>query len=174
MARQRLLGGRSKDNRLEGKIILIKAKTAEYFMSEALKEARKAALKNEVPIGAIAVHDGKIIARGHNRSIMTVDPSAHAEIVTLRKAAKKIGNYRLPEVILYVTIEPCPMCAGALVQARIKELYFGAKDPKAGACGSVFHIIPSKKLNHSIDVYQGIMKEECQDILRDFFRKKRK
>ena len=143
-------------------------------MQAALKEARKAKRKNEVPIGAVAVLDGKIIARGHNCPIMTTDPTAHAEIVTLRRAAKKIGNYRLPEVILYVTIEPCAMCAGALVNARVRELHFGAKDPKAGACGSVLNVTGNKKLNHRIKVHAGILEKECRELIKEFFKEKRK
>jgi tRNA(adenine34) deaminase len=149
-------------------------RTNEYFMQAALKEARKAKRKNEVPIGAVAVLDGKIIARGHNCPIMTTDPAAHAEIVTLRRAAKKIGNYRLPEVILYVTIEPCAMCAGALVNARVRELHFGAKDPKAGACGSVLNVTGNKKLNHRIKVHAGILEKECRELIKEFFKEKRK
>ncbi len=122
----------------------------------------------------MAVLDGKIIARGHNCPIMTTDPAAHAEIVTLRRAAKKIGNYRLPEVILYVTIEPCAMCAGALVNARVRELHFGAKDPKAGACGSVLNVTGNKKLNHRIKVHAGILEKECRELIKEFFKEKRK
>ena len=144
------------------------------FMKEALKEARKAALNNEVPVGAVVVNDGKIIGRGHNRPVSLADPTAHAEIIALRRAAKKLGNYRLPGIDMYVTIEPCSMCAGAMVQARIARLYFGAKDPKAGAAGSVLNLTSNKKLNHRIKVQGGILAEECREIIQGFFKAKRK
>ena len=143
-------------------------------MKEALKEARKAALNNEVPVGAVVVNDGKIIGRGHNRPVSLADPTAHAEIIALRRAAKKLGNYRLPGIDMYVTIEPCSMCAGAMVQARIARLYFGAKDPKAGAAGSVLNLTSNKKLNHRIKVQGGILAEECREIIQGFFKAKRK
>ncbi|MDD5260109.1 MAG: tRNA adenosine(34) deaminase TadA [bacterium] len=144
------------------------------FMKEALKEAQKAASKNEVPIGAVVVFKGKIIGRGHNQSINTNDPCAHAEIMALRQAAKKLFNYRLTDVDLYVTIEPCAMCAGAMVWARIRNLYYGTRDPKAGASGSVFNIVNNKKLNHRIFVHRGILEKECRKSIQDFFKKKRK
>ncbi len=142
-------------------------------MKEALKEAQEAALKNEVPIGAVVVYKGKIIGRGHNKSISSDDPCAHAEIIALRQAAKRLSNYRLTEVDMYVTIEPCAMCAGAMVWARIRNLYFGAKDPKAGACGSIFNIGNNKKLNHRIVIYSGILEKECREIIKLFFKEKR-
>lgn len=144
------------------------------FMKEALKEARKAALKNEVPIGAIVVYKGKVIGRGHNLPIRNNNPTAHAEVLALGQAAKKIKNYRLLEADMYVTIEPCAMCAGAMVWARIRNLYFGARDPKAGACGSVFNITDNKKLNHRINIHQGILEAESRKIVQEFFKKKRK
>lgn len=143
-------------------------------MAEALKEARKAALKNEIPIGAVIVHKNKIIGRGHNLSIRNNDPTAHAEIMALRQAANKNKNYRLTNVDIYVTIEPCAMCAGAMVWARIRNLYFGAKDSKAGACGSVFNITNNKKLNHRINIHQGILEAESRRLIQEFFKKKRK
>lgn len=143
-------------------------------MQEALREAKKAARKNEVPVGAVVTYQGKIIGRGHNQPIDRNDPSAHAEVIALRQAAKKLKNYRLTEADIYVTIEPCAMCAGALVLARIKKVYFGAGDPKAGACGAVFNIARSKKLNHRVEVHKNILGKECQEIIQEFFRKKRK
>lgn len=145
-----------------------------YFMHEALKEARKAGKKGEVPVGAVIVREGKIIGRGYNRNINDKDPSAHAEIVALRKAALKIRNYRLNKCKIYVTIEPCPMCAGALVWARVSEIIYGAKDKKAGACGSVFNVASSRKLNHRIKVKGGVLEKECRTLIQQFFRKKRK
>ncbi|MCL1971973.1 MAG: tRNA adenosine(34) deaminase TadA [Endomicrobia bacterium] len=145
-----------------------------YFMKEALKQAKKAQDIGEVPVGAVIVKDNKIIAKGFNRCIIDKDPTAHAEIVALRKASKKLENYRLNGCSIYVIIEPCTMCAGALVNARIKEIFFGAYDKKAGACSSVFKITNNKKLNHRIEFKSGILKDECADIIRKFFEKKRK
>ncbi len=172
MARQRLLAGEIQ--KLEGKITQIKTKPAEYFMTEALKEAEKAALKEEVPIGAVVVYKGKVIGRGHNKPISTHNPCAHAEIVALQQASKKLKNYRLTETDMYVTIEPCAMCAGAMIWARIKNLYIGARESKAGACGSVFNIVNNKKLNHRIKTHKGILDTECRRLIQDFFKKKRK
>ena len=143
------------------------------FMREALKQADRAERLGEVPIGAVIVKDNKIIARGFNRCITDKDPAAHAEIVALRKAAKKLQNYRLNGCHIYVTIEPCAMCAGALVNARIEKLFFGAFDKKAGACKSVFKIANNKKLNHRIEFKSGTLKDECAGIIRKFFEKKR-
>ena len=143
-------------------------------MQEALKEAKQAFAEEEVPVGAVIVHQGKIIARGHNQIERLKDPTAHAEIIAITSAANYLGTKWLNEASLYVTIEPCSMCAGALVLARIKNLYFGASDPKTGACGSVINIVNHKKLNHRLKVASGILQEECSDILKDFFKKKRK
>lgn len=143
-----------------------------YFMRQALKEAQKACDIDEVPIGAVIVKDDKIIARGHNKCITLKDSTAHAEIVALRKACKKLNNYRLTDCSIYVTIEPCTMCVGALVNARIKNLYFGAYDIKAGACGSVFDI-NEKKLNHKINIKIGLLQQECAKILKEFFKSRR-
>jgi tRNA(adenine34) deaminase len=148
-----------------------------YFMSQALKEARKAKKIGEVPIGAVITCNDKIIARGFNRCIILSDPTAHAEIVALRKAAKKLKNYRLNDCSIYVTIEPCAMCVGALVNARIKKIIFGAYDVKSGACKSVFKIVKSKKLNRKIEFDGGkekYLNEECADIIKNFFKKRRK
>ncbi len=142
-------------------------------MQEALKEAQKASCEDEVPVGAVIVHQDKIIARGHNQIERLKDPTAHAEIIAITCAASYLGTKWLNEASLYVTIEPCSMCAGALVLARIKNLYFGASDPKTGACGSVVNITNHKKLNHRIKVIGGILQEESGSILKDFFKKKR-
>lgn len=145
-------------------------------MLQALKEARKALRLKEIPIGAVIVKDGQIVARGFNKCITLSDPTAHAEIVALRKAAKKLKNYRLNNCSIYATIEPCIMCAGALINARIKKIVFGAFDVKAGACKSVFKIANSKKLNHRIKVVVGREKYlniECATLIQSFFREKR-
>ncbi len=144
-----------------------------YFMQQALKCAQTAQEKNEVPIGAVVVKDNKIIARGYNKSITSKDSTAHAEVVAIRKACKKLNNYRLNDCSVYVTIEPCSMCIGALILARIKNLYFGAKDIKAGACGSVLDV-SKLKLNHKINVYSGLLEQDCAKIIREFFKNKRK
>ena len=143
-------------------------------MSEALKEAAKAASEDEVPVGAVIVHSGKIIARAHNQVERLKDPTAHAEMVAITSATNYLGTKWLNEASLYATIEPCSMCAGALVLARIKNVYFGAKDPKTGACGSVINIANHKKLNHRIKIQGGILKDECSALLSEFFKKKRK
>jgi tRNA(adenine34) deaminase len=131
------------------------------YMNEALKEAQKALQEDEVPVGAVIVHKGKIIARGHNQVERLKDPTAHAEILALTSATNFLKTKWLNDASLYVTIEPCSMCAGALVLARTRNLYFGAKDPKTGACGSVVNIVNHKKLNHRIKVKSGILKDEC-------------
>lgn len=143
------------------------------FMQEALKEARRAAEKDEVPVGAVVVYKGKIIARGHNQVETLKDPTAHAEMIALTSAANYLGNKWLLGASVYATIEPCSMCAGALVLSRVKSLIYGAADPKAGACGSVYNIVNNKKLNHRIKVTKGVLKEECGILLKEFFKKKR-
>jgi tRNA(adenine34) deaminase len=148
-------------------------KVQQYYMQEALKEARQAFQEDEVPIGAVIVHNNQIIARGHNQIERLKDPTAHAEMIAITSAANYLGTKWLNQASLYVTIEPCSMCAGALVLARIKNLYFGASDPKTGACGSVINIVNHKKLNHRIKVTKGILQAECSVLLKDFFRKKR-
>ena len=145
----------------------------EKFMKMALAEAEKGFKKDEVPVGAVVVADGKVIARAHNLRESLVDPTAHAEILALKKAGRKLGGWRLNEATLYTTLEPCPMCAGAVVHSRIKELIYGADDPKAGACGSIMNVVSSGHLNHRVKVTSGIMKAECSEILRKFFRKLR-
>ena len=148
-------------------------KIHEYYMQEALKEARKAFQEDEVPVGAVVVFDGRIISRGHNQIERLKDPTAHAEMIALTSAANFLDTKWLNEASLYVTIEPCSMCAGALVLARIKNLYFGAKDPKTGACGSVVNITNHKKLNHRVKVTGGLLQADCSLLLKDFFKKKR-
>ena len=143
-------------------------------MFEALKEAKKAYRKDEIPVGAVVVRNGKIIARGHNLPISKCDTTAHAEVVALRKASKKAGNYRLVGTSVYTTIEPCPMCAGALVNARVREVVFGCRDAKSGACGSVMNIVDNKKLNHRIKIIPGILEEQCRELLQEFFKDKRR
>ena len=143
-----------------------------YFMQQALKCAEKAQEKDEVPIGAVIVKDNKIIAKGYNKSITLKDTTAHAEIVAIRKACKKLNNYRLNDCSIYVTIEPCSMCMGSLILARIKNLYFGAKDIKAGACGSILDISKAKT-NHKIKIYGGLLEQDCATIIKKFFKNKR-
>jgi len=143
-------------------------------MQEALNEAEKAFRENEVPVGAVVVYKDKIIARGHNQVERLKDPTAHAEMLTLTSATNYLGNKWLSEASIYVTIEPCSMCAGALVLSRIKNLYYGASDPKTGACGSVVNIVNNKKLNHRIKIKKGILEKESSYLIKEFFRKKRK
>ena len=142
-------------------------------MHAALAEAKVAAEEGEVPVGAVVVAGGEIIARGHNRSETDNDPSAHAEIVALREAARKAGNYRLTDGTLYVTLEPCAMCMGALVQARIERLVFGAYDPKAGAAGSAIDLSDSPSFNHRFEINGGVLADACGAILKAFFESKR-
>jgi tRNA(adenine34) deaminase len=144
------------------------------FMRQALKEAERALKEDEVPVGAVVVHKNKIIARGHNQVERLKDPTAHAEMLALTSATNYLGSKWLSGVDIYVTIEPCSMCMGALVLARMRNLYFGAKDPKTGACGSIINIANHKKLNHRIKFKSGILKEECGSLLKEFFRNKRK
>jgi tRNA(adenine34) deaminase len=144
-----------------------------FFMQEALKEAKKAYKKNEVPVGAVVVYNNKIVAKAHNLNITTNDPTAHAEILALRKASKILRNYRLLDCEMYTTLEPCPMCAGAMVYARIKRLVYATEDPKSGCCKSVLNIVNNKKLNHRIKVTSGVCKEESEKLLKTFFKKLR-
>jgi tRNA(adenine34) deaminase len=143
------------------------------FMQEALLEARAAAAAGEVPIGAVLVQGGKILARSGNRTIRDCDPTAHAEIVALREAARLVGNYRLVGTALYVTIEPCSMCAGALIQARISRLVYGADDPKGGAVRSCFQILENGQLNHQVEVTRGVLANECTAEIQSFFATRR-
>ncbi len=142
-------------------------------MQTALAEAQKAAAEGEVPIGAVVVYGGNLIARGQNRVLRNVDPTAHAEMVALREAARTLGNYRLNGCALYVTLEPCAMCAGAMIHARLDRLVFAATDPKAGACGSVLSVLNHPQLNHQMQVEQGVLADEAGGLLRSFFRERR-
>ena len=148
-------------------------KSANRYMGEALIEAEKAGELDEVPVGAVIVRDGQIVGRGHNRTRTDSDPTAHAEMIAIRQAAKELGGWRLTGCTMYVTLEPCSMCAGAIVWSRIDRLVIGAMDPKAGACGSVFNIPQEEKLNHFVEVDSGVRPEECSAILSDFFRELR-
>jgi tRNA(adenine34) deaminase len=145
----------------------------EILMRAALAEARAAADAGEVPIGAVAVVGGAIVARGQNRVLRDCDPTAHAEMVAIRAAAQTVGNYRLLDCELYVTLEPCAMCAGAMIHARLGRLIFGASDPKAGAAGSVLEVVNHARLNHQMDVTRGVLAEEGGALLREFFRERR-
>jgi len=145
----------------------------EDFMLLALEMAKDAALNNEVPVGAIVVKDGLVIGRGSNAPIGTHDPTAHAEIVAMRQAAMHLGNYRLIDCTLYVTLEPCAMCVGTIQHARISKLVYGAMDPKTGACGSVINLMNEPKLNHHTEVIGGVLAQECGAILSAFFKERR-
>lgn len=146
----------------------------EFWMSYAQELAHKAEELGEVPVGAVVVLNGELIAEGWNQSILNNDPTAHAEIIALQKAGEKIGNYRLIDSTLYVTLEPCPMCAGAMVHARVKRLVFGAFDLKTGAAGSVFNLITNEALNHKLEKTAGIAQQKCATQLSNFFKKRRK
>jgi tRNA(adenine34) deaminase len=143
------------------------------YMHAALAQARKAQAAGEVPVGAVVVQDGEIVGSGFNAPISRHDPTAHAEILALRDAAERLGNYRLPGCELYVTLEPCAMCVGAMLHARIARLIYGATDPKTGACGSVINLFGEAKLNHHASVTPGVLAEECGLLLREFFAAKR-
>ena len=145
-----------------------------YYMKEALKEAKKAFDKEEIPVGAIIVKDGKIIARAHNVKETKLDATSHAEILAIQKACKKIGAWRLLDCDMYVTLEPCSMCAGALINARIRKLYIGTNDEKTGACGSKLNLLEDYTFNHQVEIERGISQEECEKILKDFFKVLRK
>ena len=145
-----------------------------FYMSSAIRQAEIAKENGDVPIGAVIVHNNQIIAKAYNQREQLKDPTAHAEMLALTAATNHLGTKWLNAASVYVTIEPCSMCAGALVLSRIKNLYFGAKDPKAGACGSVANIINHKKLNHRIKVKKGISQEDCAGLLKEFFKKKRR
>jgi len=142
-------------------------------MQEALTLARKAGAVGEVPVGAVVVKQGAIIGRGWNHPIAAHDPTAHAEIIAIREAARTLENYRLTDTTLYVTLEPCAMCAGAMVHARVSRLVFGAPDPRAGAAGSLFNIIQTPALNHRVDLAGGVLAEQCGELLKGFFSQRR-
>ena len=146
----------------------------EKFMKEALKEAQKAYDKLEVPVGAVIVKDGKIIARAYNQKEEKNDTTNHAEILAIKKASKKLGSWRLTDCDMYVTLEPCSMCAGALIQSRIRKVYIGASDEKTGACGSVLNLLEDYKFNHKVEVEKGVLQEECENVLKEFFKELRK
>ena len=143
-------------------------------MKEALAEAKKAAAAGEVPVGAVIVKDGEIIGRGHNEMETAKDPTAHAEMIAIRQAAKNLGGWRLTGCTMYVTTEPCSMCAGAIVWSRISRLFIGTMDPKSGACGSVFNIPQESRLNHFVEIETGLMQEECSSLMKSFFKELRK
>lgn len=146
----------------------------EKFMKAALKEAQKAYEKEEVPIGVVIVKDGRIIAKAHNLKEIKKDTTEHAEIRAIKKASKKLDSWRLTDCEMYTTLEPCPMCAGAIIQARIKKVYIGTMDEKTGACGSVLNLFKDHKFNHIVELEYGIMEKESKEILQDFFKKLRK
>lgn len=143
------------------------------FMKEALKEAKKSYQKDEIPVGAVIVKDGKVIARGHNTKETKTDPTKHAEIIAIQKASKKLQTWRLSGCTIYVTLEPCSMCAGSLIQARIDKVVIGTMDEKTGACGSVLNLLTDYKFNHTVQIETGIMQEECRKILQQFFKELR-
>jgi len=145
----------------------------EFYMKEALKEAKKAFTKDEVPVGCVIVHKNIIVARAHNQIRMLKDPTAHAEMIAITQASNSLQNERLIDCVLYVTIEPCSMCVGAMVLARIKDLIYAADDLKSGACGSALNIINHKNLNHKINIEKGILGEESSSLMKEFFKKKR-
>jgi tRNA(adenine34) deaminase len=145
----------------------------DFFMGLALEEANKGGEEGEVPVGAVLVSEGQVVAKGHNRPIGLNDPTGHAEILTLRAGAAAVANYRLPGSTLYVTLEPCVMCAGAIVQTRVARLVYGAEDPKNGGVQSLYSILNDARLNHRVEVKGGVLREECGEILRRFFKGKR-
>jgi tRNA(adenine34) deaminase len=148
--------------------------TDDVFMHEALSLARQAAESGEVPVGAVVVKDGAVVGRGYNRPLSGKDPTAHAEVMALREAAERIGNYRLGECELYVTLEPCAMCAGAIMHARVSRVVYGAADPKSGACGSVVDLFAEGRLNHHATIVGGVMAEEAARLLQEFFSARRR
>ncbi|OHU89228.1 MULTISPECIES: tRNA adenosine(34) deaminase TadA [Pseudoalteromonas] len=146
----------------------------QYWMSQALAYADKAKQQDEIPVGAVVVKDNQLIAAGWNQSICQHDPSAHAEMLAIREAGKVLENYRLVDCTLYVTLEPCPMCAGLLVHSRLKRVVFGAKDAKTGAAGSIMNIVKEPRLNHQLEVTEGVLAEQCSEKLSAFFKRRRK
>jgi len=147
--------------------------THDVFMREALKEALAAYEDNEVPVGAVIVHENRVIARAHNQRELLKDPTAHAEMIAITQAAAALNNWRLIGAAIYVTLEPCAMCAGAMVLARIGRLVYGTADPKAGACGTLYNIVQDARLNHQIDIVQGVLAGDCAQLLREFFAERR-
>ena len=151
----------------------MRSRDDESWMEQALEQARMAAQAGDVPVGALVIKDGEIIGLGHNRNLLDHDPAAHAEIIALRQAAARVGNHRLTGCEMFVTIEPCAMCAGALVHARLARLVYGTSDPKAGAAGSVLQVLNHPGLNHKMEIRSGVLAEKCSEILQKFFREKR-
>jgi tRNA(adenine34) deaminase len=143
------------------------------WMQCAFKLAQKAKEHDEVPVGAVIVHEDQIIGEGWNQPISSNDPTAHAEIIALRDAGNNVGNYRLPNATMYVTLEPCAMCAGAIIHARLSKIIFAVADPKTGACGSIFNLLQAEGLNHKVEIDKGIMEDECRSLIQTFFKEKR-
>lgn len=154
--------------------MVIKMDEKQKYMKEALKEAKKAYEKLEIPVGAVIVKDGKIIARGHNLKEAKTDTTKHAEIIAIQKASKKLESWRLIDCDMYVTLEPCSMCAGALINSRIRKVYIGTSDKKTGAVGSVLNLLNDYTFNHKVEYEKGIMEEECENLLKNFFKELRK
>ena len=146
---------------------------SENYMNEALKEAKKAYKKLEIPVGAVIVHEGEIIARAHNEKEEKNDTTKHAEILAIQKASKKLGKWRLNDCDMYVTLEPCAMCAGALIQSRIRKVYIGTNDEKTGACGSVLNLLKDYKFNHKVEIERNVCKDKCESIIKKFFKELR-
>lgn len=145
----------------------------EYFMRLALREAERALQHEDVPIGAVIAHEGEVIAAAHNERELRQDPTAHAEVIALREASAALGSWRVLDTVMYVTLEPCAMCAGALVLARVPRVVYGTSDPKAGACGSILDVLAEPRLNHRPEVVGGLLAQECGDLLREFFASRR-
>ena len=142
----------------------------EKYMKEAIRQAKKAAAIEEVPIGCVIVYQDQIISRGYNRRNIQGSTLAHAELLTIQKASRKLGDWRLEECTMYVTLEPCPMCAGAVVQARIPKIVIGAMNPKAGCAGSILNLLEEKRFNHQVKIKRGVLAEDCRNLMKDFFR----
>lgn len=153
---------------------MLTVKEKKYFMSEAIKEAKKAEKKLEVPIGAVIVLNGCIIGRGHNGREESHDATAHAEMFAIKEANRNLGNWRLEDTQLFVTLEPCPMCSGAMILSRVKELYYGAADPKGGTAGTLMNLLTDSRFNHQVEIEKGILESECSELLTTFFRELRR
>lgn len=149
---------------------MVKYMNDEYYMGLAIAEARKAEALGEVPIGAVIVKDGQVVGRGYNLRETAKDPLAHAELIAIKEASETMGGWRLIGATLYVTLEPCPMCAGAIVQARVPRIVYGAMDPKAGCAGSLMNLLQEERFNHQVEMIQGVREEECSELLKNFFR----
>jgi tRNA(adenine34) deaminase len=149
---------------------MVRCMNDEYYMSLAIEEAKKAGALGEVPIGAVIVRNGEVVGRGYNLRETGKNPLAHAEIIAIKEASETLGGWRLLDTTLYVTLEPCPMCAGAIVQARIPRVVYGAMDPKAGCAGSLMNLLQEERFNHQVEMVQGVCEEECSALLKDFFR----